>query len=384
MHSPKLKLTVLLVSSLTIMSMITISPALPEISAHFANVPNGEFLVKLMLTLPALFIALVSPIAGRLADKYGRLKLLYGSMILYALAGTTGYYLENLYMILAGRAFLGIAVGISMTIVNTLVADYFEGQERQKFVGIQVAFMSLGGILFIGLGGFLADMNWRFPFLIYLFSLLILPMSLLYLYEPELPKRNTSEARIKSPSIIWWLFINTMIMWIIFFLIPVQLPFFLQSIGVESNTMIGMAVALSTLFSAISSFSFSKISKRASPIRIFALGYFMLAASYAIIANSASYIMVVVAMMVAGLGMGMMIPNTNLWVMRIAPPEIRGREIGRLTTFWFMGQFLSPIILQPVSQVTSIPNTFLFMAFLLLALSFIFLALLLRPARASV
>ncbi len=185
-------------------------------------------------------------------------------------------------------------------------------------------------------------------------------MSLLYLYEPERPQRVSSDTAIKSPPVIWWLFINTMVMWIIFFLIPVQLPFFLRSIGVESNTMIGVAVALSTLFSAISSFSFSKLRNRASPISIFALGYFMLAASYAIIAISESYIMVIVAMMVAGLGMGIMIPNTNLWVMRIAPPEIRGREIGRLTTFWFMGQFLSPVILQPVSQVTSIPNTFLF------------------------
>ena len=38
--------------------------------------------------------------------------------------------------------------------------------------------------------------------------------------------------------------------------------------------------------------------------------------------------------------MGMMIPNTNMWVMKIAPPEIRGKEIGKLTTFWFFGQFL--------------------------------------------
>jgi MFS family permease len=88
-------------------------------------------------------------------------------------------------------------------------------------------------------------------------------------------------------------------------------------------------------------------------------------------------------MMLAGLGMGLMIPNTNIWVMRIAPPEIRGREIGRLTTFWFMGQFLSPIILQPIVQYTSISRTFLFMGFLLLGLAFMFMALARWPQRAS-
>ena len=80
-------------------------------------------------------------------------------------------------MILISSAVLGIAVGMSMTIVITLIADYFEGMERQKFVGLQIAFMSLGGIIFIGLGGVLADIGWRYPFLIYLFSLLVLPLN---------------------------------------------------------------------------------------------------------------------------------------------------------------------------------------------------------------
>ena len=88
--------------------------------------------------------------------------------------------LQIITIIIISRIFLGISVGMSMTIVITLIADYFEGLERQKFVGLQVAFMSLGGILFIGLGGVLADISWRVPFLIYLFSLLVLPLSIIF------------------------------------------------------------------------------------------------------------------------------------------------------------------------------------------------------------
>jgi MFS family permease len=69
--------------------------------------------------------------------------------------------------------------------------------------------------------------------------------------------------------------------------------------------------------------------------------------------------MVIVAMMLAGLGMGMMIPNTNMWVMKIAPPQIRGKEIGKLTTFWFFGQFLSPIVILPVLHIFSLSSTFM-------------------------
>ena len=71
-----LKLTVLLVSSLTIMSVITISPALPAMSAEFSHLPNGQFIAQMVLTIPALFIAITSPLAGILIDRYGRMKLL--------------------------------------------------------------------------------------------------------------------------------------------------------------------------------------------------------------------------------------------------------------------------------------------------------------------
>jgi MFS family permease len=41
-------------------------------TAHFSHVPNGEYLVQLLITLPAIWIALFSPVAGWLADRFGR------------------------------------------------------------------------------------------------------------------------------------------------------------------------------------------------------------------------------------------------------------------------------------------------------------------------
>ena len=319
-------------------------------------------------------IAIFSPITGRLIDRYGRLRILWFSLVLYAISGSAGYYLNNIYHILVSRAVLGLSVGMSMTIVITLIADYFEGMERQKFVGLQIAFMSMGGILFIGLGGILADIGWRYPFLIYLFSLLVLPLAVMFLDEPKVgEKRNQSDQPVKAPQIIWMLFFNTMFMWIVFFLIPVQIPFYLKAIGVERNALIGAAIASSTLFSAVSSLSYSKIKSRFSFLSIFSIGYLFMAAGFVCISLSHTYVLVVIAMMLSGLGMGMMIPNTNMWVMKIVPPQIRGKEIGKLTTFWFLGQFLSPIIIFPVLNILSLSSTFMLAAGILLLMSIGFL-----------
>ena len=366
----KLKLTLLFVSSLTIMSVITIAPALPEMAVEFRETEHADLLVRLAFTIPALMIAIMAPLTGRLIDQHGRLKMLWAALFFYAASGASGYFLDSLHAILLSRAVLGICVGVSMTIVITLIADYFEGTERQKFVGLQIAFMSLGGIVFIGLGGLLADIGWRNPFLIYLFSLVILPFSIMFLREPAVEVKKTFDPRsVRSPTIIWMLFINTMLMWIIFFLIPVQIPFQLKAIGIGSPSLAGLAIAISTASSALSSFSYSRIRSRLSFLSVFAVGYILMAAGYVCISLSETYLLIIVAMILSGLGMGMMIPNTNIWVMKIAPPAIRGAEIGKLTTFWFLGQFLSPLITLPLLNVLTLSGTFMLAAVVLLLLS---------------
>jgi len=212
------------------------------------------------------------------------------------------------------------------------------------------------------------------PFLLYLFSLLIIPVSYRFLREPAgSTERKRSHTPVKSPSLIWLVFFNVMFMWILFFIIPVQIPFYLKTIGVETNTLIGVAIAASTLFSAISSISYSRIRDRFTYRQIFAMGYFLMALAYLAIAFGNSYAMVMLGMLLAGLGMGVMIPNANIWVMQLAPQEVRGREIGRLTTFWFMGQFLSPLVLLPFLEFFSQSQLFYVLAAILFVLFLYFI-----------
>ena len=139
--------------------------------------------------------------------------------------------------------------------------------------------------------------------------------------------------------------------------------------GIDSPSLAGVAIAISTASSALSSFSYSRIRRRLSFLSVFAVGYILMAAGYLCISLSETYLLIIVAMILSGLGMGMMIPNTNMWVMKIAPPAIRGTEIGKLTTFWFLGQFLSPVTTLPLLKVLTLSATFMLAAVILLILS---------------
>jgi MFS family permease len=85
------KIVLLLIGTLTVMSGATIAPSLPAMQDYFKAVPNAEYLVRLALTLPALFIAIGAPIVGIAIDKFGRKPILLFSLALYGIAGSSGY-----------------------------------------------------------------------------------------------------------------------------------------------------------------------------------------------------------------------------------------------------------------------------------------------------
>lgn len=274
-NSLLIKITLLLASTLTVMSGATIAPSLPAMQAHFSDVANVEFWVRLLLTVSALFIVIGSPIAGQLVDKIGRKPLLLGSAILYGLAGSSGFVLNSVFTILIGRAFLGLAVAGVMVSATTLIADYYQGDARANFMGLQAAFMGFGGVLFLSGGGFIADLNWRFPFLIYLFSWLLIPGIVFTLYEPLQPKADVANTTVPtaklSVKLLMLIYSSVMLQQIVFYLIPVHLPFYLKQLSNAGASQTGLAIAFCVLFSAFASMNYGRFKKRFSFIKILAI-----------------------------------------------------------------------------------------------------------------
>ncbi len=361
-----IKVTLLLASTLTVMSGATIAPSLPAMEAHFAGIDNADFWVKLVLTVPALFIVVGSPIAGQMVDKIGRKPLLLGSAILYGLAGSSGVWLNSVFAILAGRAFLGLAVAGVMVSATTLIADYYQGEARANFMGLQAAFMGFGGVLFLSVGGFVADLSWRFPFLIYLFSWLLVPTILSALYEPdsELDVSPTSADAVSAANVSFpvrllvLIYGATFLQMLAFYLIPVQMPFYLQQLTGASASQTGLAIAFSTLFSAFASMNYGNLKKRFSFISILAFAFGLMGIGYIGIGLVSSYSLMLLVLAPIGIGLGLIMPNLNVWASNEVPSALRGRALSGLTTFMFLGQFLSPIVSQPVTSAFGLTATY--------------------------
>ncbi len=344
------------------MAGATIAPSLPAMRDYFAATPNADYWVRLVLTIPALFIAIAAPFVGTMIDRFGRKPLLTFAVLLYGIAGTSGGVLNDIGMILVGRVLLGLSVAGIMTTATALIADYYTGAARAQFLGFQAGFMGLGGVLFLSLGGFLADVNWRMPFLIYLLALLILPLVVLVLPEPNCTEAAQNLGADTTEGFPWHIagltYLAAFLSQIVFYLIPVQLPFYLKQLVNATASQSGLAIALATLFSAASAIAYKQIKARLSFMGIYAIAFLAMAVGYCVISVAPTYIMVLVGLAIAGGGLGLLMPNMNVCLTSVTPVSLRGRVLGGLTTAFFLGQFISPILSQPLSSVVGLDVTY--------------------------
>lgn len=145
----------------------------------------------------------------------------------------------------------------------------------------------------------------------------------------------------------------------IFFLIPILLPFYLTLEGGVSNSQVGIALAAQTVTSIIMALLYYRLRARLSFLSLAAFVFLFLGINNVIISITPVYSVVVVALLIGGIGLGILPPNLGAWVASTAPPSMRGRAVGGFTMFLFLGQFASPIIIQPFVQQFGFAGAFL-------------------------
>lgn len=356
--------TILFTSAFVLFAMAGMAPALPAIERAFVHLPDAALLTRMVLTTTALFIALSAPVAGLLIDRVGRRPALLGALAVYAASATAPLWLDDLHAILATRAVLGVAAGVMMTTLTTLIGDFYEGPARNRMAGAQFAVMVLAMAAGTTVAGALADAGWRDPFWMYAAVVLALPMVAAFIREPVRARQTESAVPAAKPDVkiplvavgcLYALFWGTMVTT---FVVPSQAPFLLREIGVPQATLAGLAVALFNLPAGVTAFAFRRLRERLSNAAILGGCLVVLGSGYLVAAVADSAALVLVGMVVAGFGFGPVMPTISAWLLGVAPPAFRGRLVGGLTFWQFMGLFCSPFVSQPLAEAVGMAGVF--------------------------
>ena len=359
-------LAVLGLASMTIMANATVASSLPGLRAHYADVPHIDTLAGLIVTLPSLAIVLSAGLMGVLIDRWDRQKLLLVTALLYAVGGTSGLWAESLWGLLAGRLALGLGVAGTMSLGLTWAGDLWQGPARARFLGLQGAAISAAGIVFMLLGGVLASYHWRGAFAVYA---LILPIAALAFTalgpsarriaaERDRPKPVRSNADRFPWAAYAFIAPLAFLFQTAFYVTPTRLPFHLEALGTTSPMVVGALMAALVCVSAPVSLMYGRIRQRLSAMTIFGLSFVLIGAGFLAHATASDWRGVLLGSLIAGLGMGISMPNYTTWFMARVPASMRGRASGLLTTAFFLGQFASPLVSAPLVAWLGLAGTF--------------------------
>ncbi|MBU2064984.1 MAG: MFS transporter [Gammaproteobacteria bacterium] len=343
-------LLLLLGSCLPVLGAVLLAPVLPRMQEHFVETPGATVLVPIALTLPALMIALLAPFAGVIADRLGRKPLLLGAMFLYTLCGVLPLWLESLEAIVISRAGIGLAEAAIMTCCTTLMGDYYNGARRERLFALQMVATSLSAAIFIAVGGMLGEHGWRTPFALYGVGLLFLPLMAWFLWEPRGQVAATSEAdnRAFPWRALTPLYALSFLAGLSLFVVPVQAGYLLNLLHVDAPQQIGMTMGANQLGVLAGALSFRLLSGMPAH-RQMLLAFVLAGVGGALMAAADSHALVVVAVLVNGLGIGLMLPTLITWIMALVGFHQRGRAAGFFTAAIFAGEFVSPLVVLAIT-----------------------------------
>jgi MFS family permease len=139
---------------------------------------------------------------------------------------------------------------------------------------------------------------------------------------------------------------------------PVQLPFLLRDIGYRSSLLASGPIVIGSLASGVSALMLPRIRKAFGYVTVYALSMLLVALGYSIIAFTTSYLMILLGAAVSGFGVGVIFTNSGLWVTALAPARLRGRLLGMMTAAVYLGQFSSPIVVEPAVSAYGLGGAF--------------------------
>jgi predicted MFS family arabinose efflux permease len=342
----------LLPITMAVMGVSLLTTVVPLMYDHFKDIPHYEYLIQGgVMTMPAIWVVLFSPVAGLLADRYGRRSILMTAMIVYAGIGIAPAFLENLYAIIATRVGVGICESVVMTVSTTLICDYFSGKSRERWLAGQTATASLSALAIIPLGGVLAaSYGWHGPFFIYIYSLLLVAGVAIFIWEPAPEPRPIATALKAAATVPFpWLRILslcalTMVAAVMFYSIITQNGNALTVLGVTDPREQGLLTMIGSLGVPIGTFLYWGASRLPIGWLVF-LDFLLVGIGFWGMGHAITPAAYVEAAFVNQLGCGLVLPTMLVWTTRGLAYEIRGRGNGMWQASFAVGQFASGMLL---------------------------------------
>jgi MFS family permease len=324
-----------------------LAPLLGPIAHSF----GGVAIAQRIIVGPQLGLAVGGVLAGSVLKALGARPTVVISCILFCLAAASGLYIQNASVMLADTYVLGGATVIWATACNLVVAESYSGAGRGRIVGYQTALGSLSQFGGVFLSGLIAQwVGWRYSFLL----LVAAGLATLVVGGLGVPPGRPPREPGRAPDLRAFL--------------PV-LPNYLTiaaTLLVATTTFTHMSLLLNAQGVASPAIAAALIASQSGAAMVAAALYGAMVAwigrtwtvVFGIGCGAAGMILTGLAPSLPafaagtiglGITIGISFPFLIADTMRRASVAIRPQAMGFLATAQFVGGFLNPYLVEPVS-----------------------------------
>ncbi len=229
-------------------------PTLPEMSEYFHTSPA---LASLSLTTGMIGLAIGQVFIGPLTDKFGRKKILVGSMLMFAIASVLCIFAPNIYLFNLMRIFQGLAGAGGIVISKSMSTDMYSGKELANFMAILGSINGIAPVCAPVIGGIMSGVtNWQGVFALLLGIGIILMLCSMRLPETLKPEQRLQESMMQVYANLFRVFRNSlfslstlaeMACMFTFFAYIASSPFILQQLYGLSPFYFSLCFALNAL-----------------------------------------------------------------------------------------------------------------------------------------
>ncbi len=349
--------------SLTTMVGGVVAPILPEIVKQLEFDPA---LAANLVSMHCLTIALFSPPLGIVADRIGRLQVLIPSLILYALFGIAGAFVRDFWFLLATRGLIGAASGGIAAASLGLLGSMYEGEERSQALGLATSTLTLTGIAFPLLGGWVGATHWQYAFYLYGLGLPLAGLAALSLREKRSTKAKsgTNNNGDKLLSVLGHphtlrLLLAVSLASVVMYSVVIYAPLYLKQILNVGTVVNGIVLASRAVGAAvISAYGAKQLTQKVGVAPAIAIGFGLMAVTLTTIPWIHQLSWILLTAVFFGVGFGIVLPTLYSTLANVAPSTLKSSVMAAGTGAGFLGQFLSPVLLAPVVNYAGIKSVF--------------------------
>lgn len=347
----KIQLGIYLIAIL-MMGVVGVASSMGVVAAAFPEVSMTNIQVGL-ISVPCIVIMVVTLLMGKLMQMFSKKVLAIVAIVLFLVGGILPGFMSSFTAIIVLRGVFGVGVGILQVVSTALVAENFEGAEREKVQGNLQAFQMLGCAVLVFVGGWLAAKGWRVAFYVHALAIVSLVAAILFIpnVKPTAAAAKADDKPAEKAKLTGKMWVWMVVAFFVFCTGQVYSnnnAFLVVDKGIGDSAASGLGMAFFCAGGILMGLLYGKLAKALGKFTM-AAGFFVMAASYVVMAVAPSIAVFYIGCLIFGLGMSVVMPNVFLNVGSSVAPAAVGLALSIATCVQNFGQFCSPYIVSPLT-----------------------------------